>query len=70
MLPSQLIKTSFPLFKILFFSETINFKPNFLFHLGAHTDLEYCEKNLNDAFNTNTISVENAVHISNNLNVI
>ena len=52
-----------------YFNDVKNFKPNFLFHLGAHTDLEYCEKNINDAFNTNTISVENAVHISNNLDI-
>jgi dTDP-4-dehydrorhamnose reductase len=24
------------------------FKPDFLFHLGAHTDLEYCELNVDD----------------------
>src|ERR1035437_10746083 len=43
------------------------FKPHFLFHLGAHTDLEYCELHSDDAYLTNTISVENAVYIANNL---
>lgn len=41
----------------------------FLCHIGAHTDLEYCEKNITDAFNTNTMSVEHAVEISNILNI-
>ena len=27
-----------------------------LFHLGAHTDLEYCEDNPNDAYATNTLA--------------
>ena len=45
------------------------FNPDFLFHLGAHTDLEYCEKNADDAYQTNTMSVENAVYISNQLNI-
>lgn len=45
------------------------FRPNFLFHLGAHTDLEYCEINRDDAYLTNTTSVENAVFIANNLNI-
>ncbi len=45
------------------------FKPNFLFHLGALTSLEYCEENPEDAYNTNTISVETAVHIANELNI-
>ncbi len=45
------------------------FKPHFLFHLGALTSLEYCEENPEDAYNTNTISVETAVHIANELNI-
>lgn len=52
-----------------YFNDVKNFMPNFLFHLGAHTDLEYCEKNPIESFNTNTISVENAVHISNTLDI-
>jgi dTDP-4-dehydrorhamnose reductase len=46
-----------------------SFKPDFLFHLGAHTDLEYCELNIDDTYLTNTTSVENAVFIANKLNV-
>lgn len=45
------------------------FKPDFLFHLGAHTDLEYCELNVDDTYLTNTTSVENAVFIANKLNI-
>lgn len=46
-----------------------DFKPDFLFHLGAHTSLEYCEEHPDDAYLTNTIAVENAVHIANSLNI-
>ncbi len=45
------------------------FKPDYLFHLGAYTDLEYCEKNVEDTYLTNTISVENAVYIANYLDI-
>jgi dTDP-4-dehydrorhamnose reductase len=45
------------------------FKPDYLFHLGAHTSLEYCEENPDDAYRTNTLAVENAVHIANDLNI-
>lgn len=45
------------------------FNPDYLFHLGAYTDLEFCEENERDTYMTNTISVENAVHIANNLNI-
>ena len=45
------------------------FKADFLFHIGAYTDLEYCELNPDDAYLTNTISVENAVYIANELNI-
>lgn len=46
-----------------------NFKANYLFHIGAYTDLEYCETNVEDTYRTNTLSVENAVYISNKLNI-
>jgi len=52
-----------------YYSSVHDFKPNYLFHLGAHTDLEYCEKNIDDTYLTNTISVENAVIIANKLNI-
>ena len=45
------------------------FKPNYLVHLGAHTDLEYCETNQEDAYITNTLAVENAVYIANELKI-
>lgn len=44
------------------------FNPDYLFHLGAYTDLEYCEKNPEETYLTNTTSVENAVYIANKLN--
>jgi len=46
-----------------------DFNPDYLFHLGAHTDLEYCEKNPDDAYITNTLSLENAVDIANELKI-
>lgn len=45
------------------------FRPDALFHLGAHTDLEYCERNIDDTYLTNTTSVENAVWIANRLDI-
>ncbi|MDR1672799.1 MAG: NAD(P)-dependent oxidoreductase [Bacteroidales bacterium] len=45
------------------------FAPDYLFHLGAYTDLEFCEKHPEDTYVTNTISVENAVYIANELNI-
>lgn len=45
------------------------FDPNYLFHLGAFTDLEFCEENSDDTYITNTLSVETAVQIANNLNI-
>jgi dTDP-4-dehydrorhamnose reductase len=46
-----------------------NFEPDYLFHLGAFTDLEYCELNVNDTYDTNTKSVESAVKIANELKI-
>lgn len=46
-----------------------DFSPDFLFHLGAYTDLEFCEKHVDDTYVTNTLSVENAVYIANELNI-
>jgi dTDP-4-dehydrorhamnose reductase len=46
-----------------------NFQPNYLFHLGAHTGLEYCELNPDDTYKTNTLAVENAVLIANELDI-
>jgi len=36
------------------------FEPEILMHIGAHTSLEYCETHPDDAYRTNTLSVENA----------
>jgi len=46
-----------------------DFQPDYLFHLGAYTDLEYCEEHPDDTYITNTLAVENAVHIANELNI-
>ena len=47
----------------------LDFNPNYLFHLGAFTSLEYCENNPNETYKTNTLSVENAVYIANELDI-
>lgn len=49
--------------------DVLDFEPDFLFHLGAFTDLEYCELHADDTYATNTLSVENAVFIANLLDV-
>jgi len=46
-----------------------DFKPGWLFHLGAYTDLEYCELHKEDTYDTNTESVKHAVHIANELSI-
>jgi dTDP-4-dehydrorhamnose reductase len=46
-----------------------DFAPDYLFHLGAYTDLEYCEQNADDTYSTNTMSAENAVYIANELDI-
>ena len=53
----------------LYRKDVIEFSPDYLFHLGAFTDLEYCEKNPLDTYSTNTKSVENATSISNELKI-
>lgn len=50
-------------------ADVLEFKPDYLFHLGAYTDLEYCENNVEDTYKTNTASVENAVFLVNSLNI-
>ena len=50
-------------------ADVLGFRPDYLFHLGAHTSLEYCEENPDDAYSTNTIAVEHAVQIANELNI-
>jgi dTDP-4-dehydrorhamnose reductase len=50
-------------------ADVLAFRPDYLFHLGAHTSLEYCEEHPDDAYQTNTLAVENAVHIANELGI-
>lgn len=52
-----------------YLADVSEFKPDYLFHLGAYTDLEFCELNQDDTYATNTLAVENAVYISNKLNI-
>lgn len=49
--------------------DVTSFAPDFLFHLGALTDLEYCEAHTDDAYSTNALAVENAVYIANELDI-
>jgi dTDP-4-dehydrorhamnose reductase len=52
------------------YSEDVEkFNPDYLFHLGAYTDLEFCEQNVDATYLTNTTSVENGVYIANKLNI-
>jgi len=52
-----------------YINDVTSFKPDYLFHLGAFTDLEYCEEHQNETYVTNTLSVENAVFIANKLDI-
>ena len=45
------------------------FNADYLFHLGAYTDLEWCEMNIDETYLTNTLCVENAVYIANKLKI-
>jgi len=49
--------------------DVTDFKPDYLFHLGAYTDLEFCELNADETYITNTLTVENAVYIANELDI-
>jgi len=46
-----------------------DFNPDYLFHIGAYTDLEFCEENTDDTYTTNTLAVENAVYLANQLDI-
>ncbi len=50
-------------------ADVLSFNPDYLFHLGAYTSLEFCEDNSDDTYNTNTLAVENAVYLANKLNI-
>ena len=45
-------------------NDVTEFNPSWLFHLGAYTDLEFCEKNGDETYITNTESVKTAVAIA------
>ena len=49
--------------------QVLDFRPDYLFHIGAHTSLEYCEDNVDDAYATNTLPVEDAVRLANRLDI-
>jgi dTDP-4-dehydrorhamnose reductase len=49
--------------------DVLAFNPDYLFHLGAFTDLEFCEEHADETYATNTLSVENACHIANALDI-
>ena len=49
--------------------DVTDFKPDYLFHLGAYTDLEFCETHIDDTYNTNSLAVENAVYIANEMEI-
>ena len=38
-----------------YFEDVKSFNSDYLFHLGAYTDLEFCEENVDDTYNTNTL---------------
>ena len=52
-----------------YFEDVASFNPDYLFHIGAYTSLEFCEENIDDTYNTNTLSVEYAVQIANKLDI-
>ncbi|WP_321416291.1 NAD(P)-dependent oxidoreductase [uncultured Desulfobacter sp.] len=49
--------------------DVVDYKADYLFHLGAYTDLEFCEENSDKTYITNTLGVENAVIIANELDI-
>lgn len=50
-------------------ADVLKFNPDYIFHIGAYTNLEYCELNPLDTIKTNSLSVEHAVNLSNELNI-
>ena len=52
-----------------YLKKVAKYKPHYLFHIGALTDLEYCEKNTFEADETNYKSVKVAVKICNKFNI-
>lgn len=52
-----------------YFNDVTEFGADYLFHLGAYTDLEYCELHPDETYLTNTTAVENGVYIANKLDI-
>jgi len=52
-----------------YLNDVEKFSPQYLLHLGALTDLEFCEKNINLTYKTNIMSVENACLIAKKLGI-
>lgn len=52
-----------------YLKDVVEFQPDYLFHLGALTDLEYCEMHPDDTYVTNAIAVEKGVFIANKINI-
>jgi len=50
-------------------NDVSHYDPDWLFHLGAYTDLEFCEENVKDTYLTNTESVKYAVMIANEISI-
>ena len=50
-------------------NDVTEFRSDWLFHIGAFTDLEYCELHEEDTYTTNTESVKYAVNIANTLSI-
>ena len=53
----------------LYEKDVASFNPDYIFHIGAHTDLEFCENNQKDTYQTNVESVKYAVNIANRLDI-
>lgn len=50
-------------------ASVMDVRPDILLHVGAHTDLEYCEREPADAYRTNTLAVEHAATLANSLQI-
>ncbi len=46
-----------------------DYKPDWIFHLAALTDVEYCEVHSRDAFETNAVATENVALLCQRLNI-
>lgn len=52
-----------------YWEDVVRFNPDYLFHIGALTDLEYCELHAEETEEVNTQCVKYAVFIANELNI-